>query len=83
MNMSDKMSSINDDYKLGKNAPRDLFLWAVFLDRFELATYLCSKTWVKFKLLNSIYDDSYFFIESINSSIIWCTYLPTSSTIST
>ncbi|CAF3929782.1 unnamed protein product [Rotaria sp. Silwood2] len=30
---------------LGKSAPQELFLWAVFLDRFELATYLCSKTW--------------------------------------
>ncbi|UJR27965.1 hypothetical protein I4U23_009223 [Adineta vaga] len=33
------------DELLGKDAPRDLFLWAVALDRVELATYLCSKTW--------------------------------------
>jgi len=39
----------SDDTLLGQNAPRDLFFWALFLDRFELATYLCSKTWVKFK----------------------------------
>jgi hypothetical protein len=39
------MSELPDDHLLGKNAPRDLFFWAVFLDRFELATYLCSKTW--------------------------------------
>jgi hypothetical protein len=39
------MSELHDDDLLGKNAPRDLFFCAVFLDRFELATYLCSKTW--------------------------------------
>ncbi len=32
---------------LGQNAACELFLWAIFLDRFELAKYLCSKTWVK------------------------------------
>ncbi len=52
MNMSNKMSSIDDTYKLGKDAPRDLFLWALFLDRPELATYLCSKTWVRFQSFN-------------------------------
>ncbi|CAM4753000.1 unnamed protein product [Rotaria magnacalcarata] len=30
---------------LGKNSIRELFLWAVFHDRFDLAKYLCSKTW--------------------------------------
>ncbi|UJR11714.1 hypothetical protein I4U23_015895 [Adineta vaga] len=30
---------------LGQNATREFFLWAIFLDRFELAKYLCSKTW--------------------------------------
>ncbi|CAF3343708.1 unnamed protein product [Rotaria socialis] len=39
------LSQLNDDTPLGKRARQDLFLWAVFLDRFELATYLCSKTW--------------------------------------
>jgi hypothetical protein len=39
----------NDNPLLGQNAPRDLFFWALFLDRFELATYLCSKTWVRWK----------------------------------
>ncbi|CAF1599127.1 unnamed protein product [Adineta ricciae] len=34
-----------DEDLLGSNAPRDLFLWAVALDRVDLATYLCSKTW--------------------------------------
>jgi hypothetical protein len=36
----------SDSDLLGKNAPRDLFFWALFLDRFELAIYLCSKAWV-------------------------------------
>ncbi|CAF3724318.1 unnamed protein product [Adineta steineri] len=30
---------------LGEHATRDLFIWAIFLDRFEFAVYLCSKTW--------------------------------------
>ncbi|CAF1262466.1 unnamed protein product [Adineta steineri] len=30
---------------LGDHALRDLFFWAIFLDRFDLALYLCSKTW--------------------------------------
>ncbi|CAF0941798.1 unnamed protein product [Adineta steineri] len=30
---------------LGQNAVREFFLWAIFVDRFELAKYLCSKTW--------------------------------------
>lgn len=33
---------------LGANARREFFLWAIFLDRFELGKYLCSKTWVIF-----------------------------------
>jgi hypothetical protein len=48
MNMNNKKPLLNDNDPLGKDAPQDLFLWAIFLDRFELATYLCSKTWVKF-----------------------------------
>jgi hypothetical protein len=40
------MSELNDAELLGNNAPRHLFFWAIFHDRFELATYLCSKTWV-------------------------------------
>ncbi|UJR12701.1 hypothetical protein I4U23_016875 [Adineta vaga] len=44
-NMVDRTLSFKDDQQLGKGASRDLFLWAIFLDRFELATYLCSKTW--------------------------------------
>ncbi len=39
------MSVLDENELLGKNAPRDLFFWAIFLDRFQLATYLCSKTW--------------------------------------
>jgi hypothetical protein len=45
--MSSKTTFPDDNIPIGKDALRDLFLWAVFLDRFELATYLCSKTWVK------------------------------------
>ncbi|CAF4941330.1 unnamed protein product, partial [Rotaria sp. Silwood1] len=30
---------------LGDHAIRDLFIWAIFLDRFDFALYLCSKTW--------------------------------------
>ncbi|CAF4288157.1 unnamed protein product, partial [Rotaria sp. Silwood2] len=44
-NTNNKLSPLDDNISLGKGAPQDLFLWAVFLDRFELATYLCSKTW--------------------------------------
>ncbi|CAF0797093.1 unnamed protein product [Didymodactylos carnosus] len=36
---------VDQEQQLGQNAPRDLFLWAVFSNRFELAKYLCSKTW--------------------------------------
>ncbi|CAF1166712.1 unnamed protein product [Adineta ricciae] len=43
--MVDRTLSLKDEQRLGKSASRDLFLWAIFLDRFELATYLCSKTW--------------------------------------
>jgi len=31
---------------LGENARRELFLWSIFVGRFDLARYLCSKTWV-------------------------------------
>ncbi|CAF1118720.1 unnamed protein product [Rotaria sordida] len=44
-NKNNKFSRLDDNIPLGKGAPQDLFLWAVFLNRFELATYLCSKTW--------------------------------------
>ncbi|CAF3508465.1 unnamed protein product [Rotaria sordida] len=44
-NKHNKFSRLDDNIPLGKGAPQDLFLWAVFLNRFELATYLCSKTW--------------------------------------
>ncbi|CAF4854401.1 unnamed protein product [Rotaria sp. Silwood1] len=43
-NKDKNLSQSKDDQPLGKSAPQELFLWAVFLDRFELATYLCSKT---------------------------------------
>lgn len=39
-----------DDDLLGKYASGELFFWAIFLDRFDLATYFCSKTWVRFVL---------------------------------
>ncbi|CAF1117491.1 unnamed protein product [Rotaria sordida] len=45
-NKNNKFSRLDDNIPLGKGAPPDLFLWAVFLNRFELATYLCSKTWI-------------------------------------
>lgn len=35
-----------DDSALGENAARELFFWSVFMNQCELATYLCSKTWV-------------------------------------
>lgn len=35
-----------DSGVLGQNARRELFLWAIFVERFDLAKYLCSKTWV-------------------------------------
>ncbi|CAF3552086.1 unnamed protein product [Rotaria sp. Silwood1] len=44
-NVNNKFPLLDDNMPLGKGAPQDLFLWAIFLDRFELATYLCSKTW--------------------------------------
>ncbi|CAF0772753.1 unnamed protein product [Adineta ricciae] len=37
--------SSNKNQPLGQNATREFFLWAIFVDRFELAKYLCSKTW--------------------------------------
>ena len=36
-----------DSGVLGQNARRELFLWAIFVERFDLAKYLCSKTWVR------------------------------------
>ncbi len=33
---------------LGEYASRELFFWAIFLNRFDFAIYLCSKTWVRF-----------------------------------
>ena len=44
-----KMSS-NLSSPLGQNARRELFLWAIFVGRFHLARYLCSKTWVGYSL---------------------------------
>ncbi|CAF1605995.1 unnamed protein product [Adineta ricciae] len=41
---NDKVSS--DAYlSLGQDARRELYLWAIFIGRFELGKYLCSKTW--------------------------------------
>ncbi|CAF3116093.1 unnamed protein product [Rotaria socialis] len=37
--------TLDGSLPLGKNSIRELFLWAVFHDRFDLAKYLCSKTW--------------------------------------
>jgi hypothetical protein len=50
VNLSIQFNQIISDKKspLGQNAAREFFLWAIFLDRFELAKYLCSKTWVIF-----------------------------------
>ncbi|CAF1207939.1 unnamed protein product [Rotaria sp. Silwood1] len=44
-NKNNKFLLLDDNVSLGKRAPQELFLWAIFLNRFELATYLCSKTW--------------------------------------
>jgi hypothetical protein len=51
MNLSMQFKQITMDKKLplGQNAAREFFLWAIFVDRFELAKYLCSKTWVTFR----------------------------------
>jgi hypothetical protein len=40
--------SLDKNHPLGQNARRELYLWAIFVDRFDLARYLCSKTWVRF-----------------------------------
>ncbi|CAF1144352.1 unnamed protein product [Rotaria sordida] len=45
MNKINNLSQLNHNAPLGETAPEDLFLWAVFFDRFELAIYLCSKIW--------------------------------------
>ncbi|CAF1107903.1 unnamed protein product [Rotaria sordida] len=45
MNKINNLSQFNHNAPLGETAPEDLFLWAVFFDRFELAIYLCSKIW--------------------------------------
>jgi hypothetical protein len=44
------MNKISSDKHnpLGQNARRELYLWAIFVGRFDLARYLCSKTWVRF-----------------------------------
>ena len=47
--LSYNLPVLNDSGTLGKDAPRDLFFWALFLNRFQLATYLCSKNWVRFQ----------------------------------
>ncbi|CAF3943375.1 unnamed protein product [Rotaria sordida] len=44
-NKLNNLPQLDDNHPLGKSAPQDLFLWAVFLGGNELATYLCSKTW--------------------------------------
>ncbi|CAF4070734.1 unnamed protein product, partial [Rotaria sordida] len=44
-NKNNNLLLLDDNMSLGKDAPQELFLWALFLNRLELATYLCSKTW--------------------------------------
>ncbi|CAF5014336.1 unnamed protein product, partial [Rotaria sp. Silwood1] len=44
-NKDNNLLLLDDNMPLGKGGPQELFLWALFLNRFELATYLCSKTW--------------------------------------
>ncbi|CAF4934917.1 unnamed protein product [Rotaria sp. Silwood1] len=44
-NKDNNLLLLDDNMSLGKGGPQELFLWALFLNRFELATYLCSKTW--------------------------------------
>ncbi|CAF1451499.1 unnamed protein product [Rotaria sordida] len=42
----DKFYTYNDkNVPLENYAVRELFFWAIFLDRFDLVLYLCSKTW--------------------------------------
>ena len=53
---------------LGQIAPREFFLWAIFLDRLELAKYLCSKTWVTSRLIH-ISIATRIFLQSQNQSI--------------
>ncbi|CAF5002219.1 unnamed protein product [Rotaria sp. Silwood1] len=55
MNNLTDSKQLNDSTRLGESAPLDLFLWAVFFDRFELAIYLCSKIWVRLTQLNKPY----------------------------
>ena len=45
---------------MGDDASRDLFFWALFHDRFDLAVYLCSKTWVRQILIIYIYTNRSF-----------------------
>ncbi|CAF1054224.1 unnamed protein product [Rotaria sordida] len=44
-NKNNNFLLLDDNMSLGKGAPQELFLWALFLNRLKLATYLCSKTW--------------------------------------
>jgi hypothetical protein len=46
---------LDKNLPLGQNAAREFFLWAIFMDRFELAKYLCSKTWVRLGLIDFFY----------------------------
>ncbi len=64
----------NISHPLGQNARRELFLWAIFIGRFDLGRYLCSKTWVRF-LFENVDNDLSLSIdeESISCGINRCT----------
>ena len=65
---------------LGQDARRELYLWAIFVGRFELGKYLCSKTWVRLshsKYLSFYLESSR--IESVGCCSNWCANLSLSS----
>lgn len=74
-----KKELANDPRFLGRDARRELFLWAIFHDRFNLAKYLCSKTWVRFPFSREGISFQIIFQESNCSSIDWCRNVSTRS----
>ena len=65
---------VDKNAPLGAHARREFFLWAIFLDRFELGKYLCSKTWVIFPFIATLIR-SKSCLESIGCSFNCCSNL--------